>query len=105
MRFLGNKESILNDIEALLQNKGLLYKQLTFFDAFAGSGSVSDYFKKYYNIIIVKKNNLLAIKYKQYILKIYSFTSIWSTLPMQAQGTLWSYHYLLPIHLSFKYTV
>ena len=29
MRFLGNKESILNDIEALLQNKGLLYKQLT----------------------------------------------------------------------------
>ncbi|MCX4361477.1 conserved hypothetical protein [Mucispirillum schaedleri ASF457] len=52
MRFLGNKESILNDIEALLQNKGLLYKQLTFFDAFAGSGSVSDYFKKYYNIII-----------------------------------------------------
>ena len=38
MRFLGNKDSILNDIEALLQNKGLLYKQLTFFDIFSGIG-------------------------------------------------------------------
>ena len=52
MRYLGNKESILTEISNLLSNKGLLQKGYTFFDAFCGSGSVADYFKSYYDIII-----------------------------------------------------
>ena len=52
MRFLGNKESILGDIEALLDEKQLLNQRLMFFDAFTGSGSVADHFKKFYDITI-----------------------------------------------------
>ncbi len=52
MRYLGNKETILNEISDLLKSQGLLQERLTFFDAFCGSGSVSDYFKSYYDIII-----------------------------------------------------
>ena len=52
MRYLGNKESILNEIEDLLESKGLLQKRFIFFDAFCGSGSVADYFKSYYDIVI-----------------------------------------------------
>ncbi len=52
MRFLGNKESLLGDIEKLLSEKNLLNSNLAFFDAFCGTGTVADYFKKYYKIII-----------------------------------------------------
>ena len=52
MRFIGNKESIVNDIEALLDEKQLLGQRLSFFDAFTGSGSVADHFKQYYDITI-----------------------------------------------------
>lgn len=52
MRYLGNKESILNEIRDLLESKGLLQKRFVFFDAFCGSGSVADYFKSCYDIII-----------------------------------------------------
>ena len=52
MRYLGNKESILPEIEALLRSKGLLEERHTFFDAFCGSGSVADYFKSDFDIII-----------------------------------------------------
>ncbi len=52
MRYLGNKESILPEIRELLESKGLLQSQYTFFDAFCGSGSVSDYFKSDYKIVI-----------------------------------------------------
>lgn len=52
MRYLGNKESILTEISGLLEEKGLLHRGLTFFDAFCGSGSVSDYFKSYYDLVI-----------------------------------------------------
>jgi len=52
MRYLGNKSSILSNIEDLLNEKCLLNEKLTFFDAFCGSGSVADYFKKYFDIII-----------------------------------------------------
>ena len=52
LRYLGNKTSILSNIEELLENKNLLNKHMTFFDAFCGSGSVADNFKQYYNIII-----------------------------------------------------
>lgn len=56
MRYLGNKESILTEISDLLESQGLLKEGYTFFDAFCGSGSVADYFKSYYNIIIAYKN-------------------------------------------------
>lgn len=52
MRYLGNKESMLPEIRELLESKGLLQSQFTFFDAFCGSGSVADYFKSDYKIII-----------------------------------------------------
>ena len=52
MRYLGNKESILDKIKNLLESKGLLRNGYSFFDAFCGSGSVADFFKKYYDIII-----------------------------------------------------
>ena len=52
MRFLGNKESILRDIEALLDEKKLLDRRLMFFDAFTGSGSVANYFKQFFDITI-----------------------------------------------------
>lgn len=52
MRYLGNKESILGEIEMLLESKRLLQHGLIFFDAFCGSGSVADHFKAIYNIII-----------------------------------------------------
>lgn len=52
LRYLGNKASILSNIEELLESKNLLNKPMTFFDAFCGSGSVADYFKQHYDIII-----------------------------------------------------
>lgn len=52
MRYLGNKESMLTEISDLLESQGLLKEGFSFFDAFCGSGSVSDYFKSYYDIII-----------------------------------------------------
>lgn len=51
MRFLGNKESITSEISGLLGNKGLLDKNLTLFDAFCGTGSVTDALKSSFNII------------------------------------------------------
>lgn len=52
MRYLGNKESILNEIKDLLNTQELLNNRYSFFDAFCGSGSVADYFKSFYDIII-----------------------------------------------------
>ncbi|MBQ6908341.1 MAG: DNA adenine methylase, partial [Clostridia bacterium] len=49
---MGNKTSIVPIIEQLLQKKGLIAEKLTFFDAFCGTGSVADYFKQYYDVII-----------------------------------------------------
>lgn len=52
MRFLGNKTLILQNIEDLLSEKGILINGLTFFDAFCGSGSVAEHFKQFYNLVI-----------------------------------------------------
>lgn len=52
MRFLGNKTTILPAIESLLRQKGLLRNGLSLFDAFCGTGSVADHFKRYYEIIL-----------------------------------------------------
>lgn len=64
MRYLGNKESILPEISNLLEAKGLLKEGYVFFDAFCGSGSVSNYFKKYYSLII-NDNLTWAVIYTQ----------------------------------------
>lgn len=55
MRYLGNKDSILVNIHDLLKTKGLLQtkeKNKTFFDAFCGTGAVSNSLKNYFDIII-----------------------------------------------------
>ena len=52
MRYLGNKTSILLDIENILAEKHLLHKKMVFFDAFCGSGAVADYLKRNYQLII-----------------------------------------------------
>lgn len=52
MRFLGNKESIVHEIKELLEKKKLTGKDLTLFDAFCGTGAVSDYLKNDFNIIL-----------------------------------------------------
>lgn len=62
MRFIGNKELIVSEIASLLEEKGLLHKnrtvfddltskRLVFFDAFCGTGAVSDYLKDSFDII------------------------------------------------------
>ena len=56
MRFIGNKELIVPEIVNLLKEKNLLNKNLTFFDAFCGTGAVSDALKDSFNLIV---NDLL----------------------------------------------
>ncbi|MCW8966229.1 MAG: DNA adenine methylase [Candidatus Pacearchaeota archaeon] len=51
MRYIGNKDLIAPEILKLLKEKGLLNKSLTFFDAFCGTGSVSDAVKGSFNVI------------------------------------------------------
>lgn len=51
MRFIGNKELIVSEIKALLDKISLTDKGLTFFDAFCGTGAVSDFLKNHFNII------------------------------------------------------
>ena len=63
MRYLGNKESIVSEIYSLLSDKGLISKELSFFDAFCGSGSVADYFKEYYDNIIINDNLTWSVVY------------------------------------------
>lgn len=56
MRFIGNKELIVLDIKALLNDMGLTDNGLTLFDAFCGTGAVSDFLKDSFNIV---SNDLL----------------------------------------------
>lgn len=62
MRYLGNKESILQELKNVLQKKGLLKERLTFFDAFCGTGTVSNGLKENYNIIL-NDNLKMAVTY------------------------------------------
>lgn len=57
MRFIGNKESMVTEIYDLLEDKKLVNKGYTLFDAFSGTGAVSDYLKDSFNI---KANDLLT---------------------------------------------
>lgn len=51
MRFIGNKDLIISDIKSLLGHMELADKGLTLFDAFCGTGAVSDSLKDSFNII------------------------------------------------------
>ena len=53
MRYLGSKESLIEPIVQLLKDKGLHQRNLVFFDAFCGMGSVSDSIKDLYNHIVI----------------------------------------------------
>lgn len=44
MRYLGNKTKIMQQIEQLLREKGILEQGYTFCDAFSGTATVGDYF-------------------------------------------------------------
>ncbi|OXS60826.1 adenine-specific DNA-methyltransferase [Bacillus sp. V-88] len=52
MRYIGNKESITSEIYNLLEEKGLTNQNYTLFDAFCGTGSVSDALKGDFNITV-----------------------------------------------------
>jgi adenine-specific DNA-methyltransferase len=51
MRFIGNKELIISDIKELLKDLKLINKKLVFFDAFCGTGAVSDSLKDSFNLV------------------------------------------------------
>ena len=53
MRFLGSKETLTDSIRTLLNNHNILQRNLVFFDAFCGMGSVADSMKTIYNHIII----------------------------------------------------
>lgn len=53
MRYLGSKESLTEPIVLMLAKKGLLQRNLVFFDAFCGMGSVSDAIKTSYDHIVI----------------------------------------------------
>ena len=55
MRFIGNKDILIPEIFKLLESKNLLNKNYKFFDGFCGTGSVSDSFKNYFEIISSKR--------------------------------------------------
>lgn len=57
MRYLGNKDSIADQIRNLLSEQGLLNENYTLFDAFCGTGAVSDSLKDVFNI---KINDILS---------------------------------------------
>ena len=52
MRFLGNKESIVMQIRDLMSRKNLLNRGFVLFDAFCGTGSVSDELKNSFDLIV-----------------------------------------------------
>lgn len=53
MRYLGSKESLTEPIIQLLAEKNINQRELTFFDAFCGMGSVADALKTTYDHIII----------------------------------------------------
>lgn len=53
MRYLGSKDSLVDSIIGLLQERNLLQRNLTFFDAFCGMGSVADSVKSLYSHLAI----------------------------------------------------
>lgn len=52
MRFIGNKESIVEQIDSFIDSKIAFNDKLILFDAFCGTGSVSDRFKDRFSVVI-----------------------------------------------------
>lgn len=52
MRYLGNKENIVHEIEKLMRRCGLLDRKMVFFDAFCGTGAVSNKIWNYHDVIL-----------------------------------------------------
>jgi adenine-specific DNA-methyltransferase len=52
MRFIGNKELIISEIAELLSQNNLINRQLTFFDAFSGTGAISDSLKGSFKLVV-----------------------------------------------------
>ncbi|MGH2075164.1 DNA adenine methylase [Aerococcus urinaeequi] len=65
MRYLGNKESLVNEIETLLNEKDLLNRNLSFFDAFCGTGAVANHLSPFYNDIKLNDNLNWAVIYSK----------------------------------------
>lgn len=52
MRYLGCKISLVDRIQQLFEEKGLIKEGLTLFDAFCGTGTVAYHFRNTYNIVL-----------------------------------------------------
>ena len=52
MRFIGNKESIVEQIDSFIDSRIASEDKLILFDAFCGTGAVSDRLKDRFNIVI-----------------------------------------------------
>lgn len=64
MRYLGNKDTIVEQIKSFFFEKNLANKNLVLFDAFCGTGSVSSYLKDSFKIII-NDNLKWAVSYTE----------------------------------------
>lgn len=51
MRYIGNKSKILEHLDLLLNDKGLLKKGYSFFDAFSGTSSVAHHYKDVFKLM------------------------------------------------------
>jgi len=56
LRYLGNKELIVSEIVETLKENNLIKKNLVFFDAFCGTGTVSNSVKNLFKEIIINDN-------------------------------------------------
>lgn len=65
LRYLGNKDSILKEIELLLKQQNLLNSELRFFDAFSGTGSVANHMSSFYEHIIINDNLTWSVVYSK----------------------------------------
>lgn len=52
MRYLGSKDSLIDEIASVINDNGLKTEGLSFFDAFCGTGSVANAFKDTFKIIL-----------------------------------------------------
>ena len=69
MRYLGNKETLTDEIIRLLTDKKITDEKLVFFDAFCGTGSVANAVKNIYKTIYINDNLEWATSYSMGRLK------------------------------------
>ena len=61
MRYLGNKESISNEIVKIISDKVSLNKRGTFFDAFCGTGTIANALKDKFDLVINDNLSLATV--------------------------------------------